>query len=179
MEQIPTVLSLVTISRWAPLYDRVGVLRFRVTNSAFWLASFVLVTLGVLIHRPESYAATMAGLSLFVVGRVINGVARAGGAIAWNLGHLHFAGEHDAELYMGIHVALTGFRGLLMSFVGTVAYKFCGGWALLLGIALALAAQWAFRRLALSDGALPAQPLTPAPQAAVAITQGHLPDPSP
>jgi hypothetical protein len=151
MEQIPTVLALVTIARWAPLFDRVGVLRFRVLNTAFWLLSFVLVTAALLSWQtPLAGMATLC-MAVLVAGRVINGVARGGGAIAWNLGHLHFAGEHDADLYMGIHVALTGLRGLIMSFVGTIAYKFCGAWALLLGVALACAALVAFRRLARND----------------------------
>jgi hypothetical protein len=161
MEQIPTALSLLTISRWAPLFDRVGVLRFRVVNSAFWLTSFLLVTAALLLRETPLAAAATLGMGVFVVGRILNGVARGGGSIAWNLGHLHFAGEHDAELYMGIHVALTGLRGLLMSFVGTIAYKFCGAWALLLGVALAGAAQLAFGRLARSEPAALGPAATP------------------
>jgi MFS family permease len=147
MEQIPTVLALITISHWAPLFDRVGVLRFRVVNTAFWLASFLLVTAALLMRLTPAGTATF-GMAVFVISRIVNGIARGGGSIAWNIGHLQFAGEHDADLYMGIHVALTGLRGLLMSFVGTLAYKFVGAWALLLGVALAWAALVAFRRLA-------------------------------
>jgi MFS family permease len=156
MEQIPTVLALVTISRWAPLFDRVGVLRFRVVNTAIWLTSFLLVTVALFVRSTPTGIAT-AGLTLLVGSRIVNGIARGGGSIAWNIGHLHFAGEHDADLYMGIHVALTGLRGLLMSFVGTLAYKFCGAWALLLGVALAWAALVAFRRLAADAGPTPDQ----------------------
>lgn len=151
MEQIPTALALLTIAHWAPLFDRVGVLRFRVVNTAFWLLSFLLVTVALLFRQTPLAGVATISMGVLVVGRIVSGVARGGGAIAWNLGHLHFAGEHDADLYMGIHVALTGLRGLIMAFVGTVAYKFCGAWALLLGVALAWAALAAFRRLARGD----------------------------
>ncbi len=151
MEQIPTVLSLLTLRRWANLFDRVGVLQFRVTNSVFWLASFVLVTAALLIHSiPIALAASVA-MAVLVAGRVVNGVGRGGGSIAWNLGHLHFAGPHDAELYMGIHVALTGIRGVIMPFIGTVAYNLFGPVTLLLSVGLAIAAQRAFHRLAAAE----------------------------
>jgi hypothetical protein len=173
MEQIPAVLALLTIARWAPLFDRVGVLRFRVFNTAFWLVSILLATAALLVYQLASPLAAGVGMGVFVVARVINGMARGGGGIAWNLGHLQFAGEHDADLYMGIHVALTGLRGMLMSFVGTVAYKFCGAWALLLGIALVVAAQIAFRRLARSA------PPTPEPAARTPEIAGRTVVPQP
>jgi hypothetical protein len=116
MEQVPTVLALVTIAHWAPLFDRVGVLRFRFVNTAFWLISFLLAAAALFVRLTPAAAGTL-GMAVLVGSRVFNGIARGGGNIAWNIGHLHFAGEHDADLYMGIHVALTGLRGLLMSFV--------------------------------------------------------------
>lgn len=151
MEQIPTVLALLTISRWAHFFDRVGVLRFRVVNSACWLGSIVLATVALIINATPLPGAAAIAMTILVAGRLCNGIGRGGGSIAWNLGHLHFAGERDAELYMGIHVALTGLRGLIMPFVGTAIYSLCGPYALLLGIALGTASLIAFRRLAAAD----------------------------
>lgn len=161
MEQIPTILSLVTIRPWAHLFDRVGVLRFRVVNSVYWLASIVLAAAALPLLSPPIIAQPAAlldtaslsigtglPLALLVLGRVANGLGRGGGSIAWNLGHLHFAGEHDAELYMGIHVALTGLRGLIMPFVGTTVYALFGPGVLVVGVGFATAALLAFRRLA-------------------------------
>lgn len=175
LEQIPTVVSLVTIQPWAHLFDRVGVLRFRVFNSAYWLASIVLAAIALplmsppLMTEPASrldsapLSITIAlPLALLILGRVANGLGRGGGSIAWNLGHLHFAGEHDAELYMGIHVALTGLRGLIMPSVGTALYALFGPGTLALGVGFATAALLAFRKLAR------AQPEPSAPCAAPA-----------
>ncbi len=148
LEQLPTVLSIVTMPAWARLFDRVGVLRFRVVNSAYWLASFVLAGVALGVGAFDTPFALLAALVVLIMGRLANGLGRAGGAIAWNLGHLHFAGERDAELYLGIHIALTGLRGLVMPFVGTLVYHLAGPWALLLAVGLATAAQLSFRRLA-------------------------------
>lgn len=151
MEQIPTILSVLTIHRWAPLFDRVGVLRFRVVNSAFWLGSVLLAGSALFLHKSTAPFAAVLAIGVLVLARVINGVGRGGGAIAWNLGHLHFAGRHDAELYMGIHVALTGLRGLIMPFVGAALYQLVGPVVMLLGVILAAAAVAAFHQLARND----------------------------
>ena len=47
----------------------------------------------------------------------VRGVAFAGGALAWNLGHNDFARDDNAAQYMAVHVTLTGIRGLAASFV--------------------------------------------------------------
>lgn len=160
LEQIPTVVALLTIPAWARYFDRHGVLRFRVFNTAFWLASIALAALALTIHvlagapggsRAGWPVAAVVAVGVLVVARVITGIGRGGGTIGWNLGHLHFAGQHDADLYMGIHIALTGFRGLIMPFVGTWIYGLIGPAALLVSIALCTSAIVAFRRLANDD----------------------------
>ena len=52
---------------------------------------------------------------------------------------------------MGIHVALTGVRGIIMPFVGSTLYNLIGSSALAIAIALSGAAVAAFRRLARSS----------------------------
>ncbi len=160
MEQIPTVLALLTIPRWARLFDRVGVLRFRVINCVYWLAGMVLVAGALLIRLMQFQWVGLASIGMLVVGRLSNGAGRGGGMIAWNLGHLHFAGPHQAELYMGVHVALTGLRGLVMPAIGTAAYQTLGPGSLLLAVALTTASWLSFRRLAQADRSRPPQPPT-------------------
>ena len=67
-------------------------------------------------------------VGLFACFAVLRGLCFAGGSIAWNLGHLHFARADDAEAYMGIHVSLTGLRGLVMPAVGMVLWVTVGWW---------------------------------------------------
>lgn len=148
LEQIPTLISLFTLAAWARYFDRFGILRFRVVNTAFWVASIALAAIALIVYGLALPGAATLAIVLLVVARSINGIGRGGGMIGWNLGHLHFAGEHDAELYMGIHVALTGVRGIIMPFVGTWAYAYFGPASLLIGVAFGVAAYASFRRLA-------------------------------
>jgi len=53
-------------------------------------------------------------------------LANAGGALAYNLGHLHFAHPDQAEIYMGIHVTLSGLRGLVMPGLGVLLWDWIG-----------------------------------------------------
>ena len=58
--------------------------------------------------------------------------------LAWNLGHLHFARSDEAEVYMGIHVFLTGLRGLIAPAVGMLLWTLVGAWVWIIAIALAV-----------------------------------------
>lgn len=146
LEQLPTILMLVSIRAWAHRFDRVGVLRFRVQNTLFWLASTVFAALGVLALATGG-AVTLA-VALLGVSRSLNGAARGGGAIAWNLGHLHFAPAGQQDLYMGIHQALTGVRGLLTPALGALLYPWLGWTTFLLSTLTATVGLRMFRKMA-------------------------------
>lgn len=153
MDLLPNVVMLYFLPITSRQFDRVGVLRFRISNSAVWLASCAAATAAVALFAWNGYAATTAGLVVLGLARLLNGLGRSGGAVAWNLGHLHFARREQADLYMGIHVALTGLRGIIMPFVGLLAYKWLDWGALLIATILALVALEMFRRLAEAQGA--------------------------
>ena len=149
--QIPTALVLVSLPYWARMFDDVGVLRFRVRNSEFWLASCLGVTVAMALIGLEQRAMFVPAMVILLIGRVLNGLARGGGAIAWTLGHLHFAREHQAELYLGIHVALTGLRGLVMPLLGWATYVYLGWYSFAIALGLALVSHILFRRLVAAD----------------------------
>lgn len=153
MDQAPSLIALLCLSVWAGYFDRAGVLRFRVVNSAVWLSSILLACAALAVHAYAATGAIALTIGLLAGSRLINGLGRGGGAIAWNLGHLHFAGRHNAELYMSIHVGLTGLRGVLMPFVGALAYKYFGWASFLIAVASAVAALWLFVRLARDEAA--------------------------
>ena len=67
-----------------------------------------------------------------------NGIGLGAGALAWNLGHLHFARSDEAEVYMGIHVFLTGVRGLFAPAAGMMLWTLVGAWVWIIAIALAV-----------------------------------------
>lgn len=151
MTVIPTIVLLIGIRYWAPLFDRVGVLRFRTQNSAMWALSYAGTTLAVLIVGLGGSDYLFLTIPLLAAARVLNGLGSGGGTLAWNLGHLHFARAHQTELYMGIHVGLTGIRALVMPFCALLCNRLIGDWSFAVALALALVAHTLFRRQDAAD----------------------------
>ncbi len=138
---LPILGLLGSISRWGRLFDGVGVLRFRVANVLGWTAAILfgmfgtLVTVNALQIGP---AYVPLAVLLFALRGLLHGVSQGGGALAWNLGHLHFAKPEEAEVYMGIHVFLAGVRGLIAPLAGMWLWTTIGWpvWLIALGFVL-------------------------------------------
>lgn len=197
LDVIPRIATLLSISPFARHFDRVGVLRFRVMNSAVWLVVFALTTAAIGVCSLPSVVALLdsdiwqqatlsavwnalwggpaaqtaaplgglwsaagaipllIGIGLLLIVRVVTGLGNGGGSIAWNLGHLHFAKGHTAELYMGIHVALTGVRGITKPFLALLLSYLFGWWSFLVPIGFGIVAYIAFVRLERDHAARP------------------------
>ncbi len=142
---IPFAISVITLPLWARYLDRVHVAEFRARQSVLWIVSQLLLWAGALLG-----SLWWLGASRFVLG-----IARGGGALAWQIGHNDFADQHALSAYMGVHVTLTGVRGAIMPFLGMVLYigwqdqGFAGIGSGLFAVAAALSAVswWGFRRL--------------------------------
>lgn len=106
----------VFVPLWARLLDGVHIVRFRAVHS--WV--FVLVMTLLLIA-----VATHTEWLLYVVA-ALKGVAFAGGMLAWQLGHHDFAPASRAGEYMGVHVTLTGVRGLVGPVASVSLYNYLG-----------------------------------------------------
>lgn len=115
---IPDIAMPLAIPLWARLLDRCHVVQFRSIHA--W--SYVTASFGMLI------AVTTGQAWLLFVCAVFVGIADAGGVLAWNLGHHDFAKEHNASQYMGVHVTLTGIRGLIAPFLGVGIYQLLEHW---------------------------------------------------
>ncbi len=136
---ITTTLPLITLAVFTPIWarrlDAVHIFDYRARQA--W--AFVLALLLFAI-------AAAAGLSwLFWVGSLALGAAFAGGKLGWNLGHNDFASDDQSTLYMGIHVTLTGIRGLIAPLAGVLVYQRLellepglGRWVLLFPLSLTL-----------------------------------------
>jgi hypothetical protein len=151
MAVIPGVCSWIAIRFWAPYFDRVGVLRYRITNCTVWVGAYACVAVAMLIMGPTGGALLWVAIPILIVGRVLKGVAHGGGIIAWSIGHLYFARQHQVDLYMSIHVALTGLRALIMPHLGLAANHWLGNGSFAIAVAIAIAALLLFRRLARDD----------------------------
>ncbi|MCF6262572.1 MAG: MFS transporter [Xanthomonadales bacterium] len=113
LSSIPLLMVALSLTSWAKLIDGKHILEYRAIHS--W--SFVLA-LG-------SFAlAAISGNPLgFWIGAVIMGIAYGGAVLGWNLGHNDYSDNTDSALYMGIHVTLTGIRGMIMPTVGVLVYQ--------------------------------------------------------
>jgi MFS family permease len=140
---IPFTISVITLPIWARFLDRVHVTEFRARQSILWIVSQLILWFG----------AFTGSLLWIGISRGVLGVARGGGALAWQLGHNDFAPQDQLASYMGVHVTLTGVRGATAPFLGMLLYvgweHFPGiGHQLFLLAALLSSASWlGYRRL--------------------------------
>jgi hypothetical protein len=154
MDVAPRIFLMGSLMPWAELFDRGGVVRFRVVNAWVWTAVTVAGGIGATIIArwgvdeilPFTLAVTFVALA-----RVASGLGEGGGAIAWNIGHLHFAAPEKAEVYMGAHVFLTGLRGMFAPFLGTFLYTSCGPIAFAVAFAFSTAGSIIFWHLARAE----------------------------
>lgn len=128
---IPLVVMPLFVPFWARLFDNVHIVWFRAIHS--W--SFVVLAA---LHLIAAMATIPA---LLYAGAIVKGIAFAGGALAWSLGHLDFAPPDRSSQYMGVHVTLTGVRGLLAPALGISLYTLLearhvgsGGWVFLISM---------------------------------------------
>jgi hypothetical protein len=115
---LPDIVMPIAIPLWARLLRRSHVIEFRAIHA--W--AYVAASLTMLL------ACVTGEIALLFVTAVLTGIADAGGALAWNLGHHDFAKDHNASQYMGVHVTLTGIRGLIAPFIGVGIYQMLEHW---------------------------------------------------
>ncbi|MGP1273465.1 MAG: MFS transporter [Phycisphaerales bacterium] len=97
------LLTPIAVPVWARLLDRAHIVRFRAVHSWMFVVTMALLLVAVLGHIEW----------LLFVAAGLKGFALAGGMLAWQLGHHDFAPTSRASEYMGVHVTLTGVRGLI------------------------------------------------------------------
>jgi len=126
---LPTALMPLAIPVWSRVLSRMHVAKFRTYHSWAFILSNALYLFAALFAEPISLWA----------GCVLKGVALAGGVLGWNLGHHDFAPPDRTSQYMGIHVTLTGLRGLVGPLIAILLYEWLervnpgsGGWVFLI-----------------------------------------------
>lgn len=114
---ITTTLPLLCLSVFTPIWarrlDAVHILDYRAKQA--W--TFVLA---VGLFATSAMLDWIVG---FWIGALALGAAFAGGKLGWNLGHNDFASDEQSTVYMGIHVTLTGLRGLVAPLTGVLVYQ--------------------------------------------------------
>ena len=114
---LPTIVGVVSVQLWAPVFDRLSILRFRVVHGVAVLATHATLLAGALSGQ----------LWLVGCGTALMGLSVGGGQLAWQLGQHAFAPPERSGAYMGVHVMLTGLRGMLAPFAGAGVYLWLNG----------------------------------------------------
>ena len=117
---IPLVCMTLVIPFWGQLLQRLHIVRFRAIHGWTFVTATGLVWVGAAVDQ----------LALLYLAAVAMGVGWGGGVLAWNLGHQHFAPPNRDAEYMGVHVTLTGVRGLLGPLMAVEIYRWLApfGW---------------------------------------------------
>jgi len=151
---VPTLLMAFTTPFWGRVLASRHVIAFRAINSRVFVGAMLAFFSG----------ATLAFPPLLWLGAVLLGMAMGGGLLGWNLGHNDFASQARVTEYLGLHVTLTGIRGLLAPLIGVGLYSVleraqpgAGVWALALPLILtssgSLGFNWLKRNVALRESA--------------------------
>lgn len=111
---IPAFLIPLALPLWARLLSARHITAYRARHGWTFVMAIGFMTVACIAKIPE----------LLWVGSCALGIAYAGGRLGWNLGHNDFAPEDLATDYMGLHVTLTGIRGLVMPVLGVLLYHF-------------------------------------------------------
>lgn len=141
---VPLVTLPAFVPVWARLFDGSHVVVYRSRQGWALVAAVAALTLGVIVEwHPLLWA-----------GAVLYGAASAGANLGWNLGHNDFAAPGRAQHYMGVHVTLTGVRGMLAPPVGILVYQALeafhsdwGRYSMFVPLALTVAGALGFRRM--------------------------------
>lgn len=120
---LPMLFAVVTLPRWARYLDQVHVAEFRSRQGMYWIFNQGTQWLGLFMIFSAGWFAV--GWAVIAISRLLQGIARGGGMLAWNLGHNDFADRRMVAVYMGIHVTLTGVRGAVGPFLAIALYH---GW---------------------------------------------------
>ncbi|MCK4658249.1 MAG: hypothetical protein KAV82_01900 [Phycisphaerae bacterium] len=151
LDVLPRLLMFGSLGRWGRLFDRIGVVRFRIVNAIGWTLSLAVGGLATfLVVSTERFGPIVIPLAMggFALRAILQGATFGGGIVAWHIGHLHFAKPEEAEVYMGIHVSLTGLRGLIMPGLGILLYGWIGWWVWMVAVAISLLALGGYISLA-------------------------------
>jgi MFS family permease len=115
---VPLALMPLCLPWWARLFDRGHIIEYRARQCWILVAGTAVMALAVI---SRSTALVWAGAAVI-------GFGMAGANLGWNLGHNDFAPLGRVQHYMGVHVTLTGVRGLIAPPVGMLCYELLERW---------------------------------------------------
>ncbi len=118
ISQLPMLFLSPYLGKW---HDKLHPFRF-ISYSFGILALFP----ALIICSALTLKWHLLSVALVYLAFTVFGVAMTGVNIAWNMGSIYFAGKEDASMYQGVHVTLTGIRGILAPLLGLLLLKTTG-----------------------------------------------------
>ncbi|MFT5423691.1 MAG: hypothetical protein ACI89L_001479 [Phycisphaerales bacterium] len=142
---VTSILSIgvmpFAIPFWSRRLDAKHAVSYRAIHSWVFVASLSLLIAGI----------GLGSYPVLLVFALVRGFGFAGGALGWTLAHLDFAPPEQTTRYMGVHVTLTGLRGLICWLSGVAIYEGlervepgAGVWVFVLSLGLTLGGAVAF-----------------------------------
>jgi hypothetical protein len=113
LSAVPLLVMPLVLPWWARQFDAGHVIEYRARQCWFLVGAITANALG--IWTGQAWLLWPAAL--------LSGVGYAGASLGWNLGHNDFASLGQAQHYMGVHVTLTGVRGLIAPPLGMLCYE--------------------------------------------------------
>ena len=110
---LPFLLMPVFLPWWARQFDGGHVIEYRARQC--WSLVVAVIVMSVAVATRQNW--------LLWPGSIVMGLSMAGANLGWNLGHNDFASLGRAQHYMGVHVTLTGVRGLIAPPIGMLCYQ--------------------------------------------------------
>jgi MFS family permease len=109
----PMLVMPLFLPWWARLFDGGHIIEYR-SRQCWALVVAIAIMLFAIVFRQAW---------MLWPGAVLIGASYAGANLGWNLGHNDFATLGRSQHYMGVHVTLTGVRGLLAPPLGMLCYE--------------------------------------------------------
>jgi hypothetical protein len=139
LQIVPLITTVVFTQVWAPVFDKLHILKFRAVQGWINVACMGVILAGAQLNL----------LWLVAVGQLVAGIANAAGALAWNLGQNDFAPPEKITQYMGVHVMLTGVRGCVAPFLGVLFYEqLIGRWVFAVTMGMCVLSLWGYLQMA-------------------------------
>ena len=109
---VPVILMSCSAPIWGRFLDRVNPMSGRAVFNSIQSVAYGFHCYGGFSRQAWP----------FLVGSIIHAIGNGGGTINWLTGSLYFAKPEQVFLYNGIHVALTGLRGIIAPIVGVLIF---------------------------------------------------------
>ena len=108
---IPLAMRIVSTKIWGHFFDRVNFIRLRVVLNLIFIASILI------FFNTRSLLLMGLGAALF-------GIGLGGGSIMWFLWVTKIAPPGKIPVYMSVHSAFTGLRGIFAPFLGYLLLRY-------------------------------------------------------